>query len=76
MEHFKEGGPGYQSRINDILRAYLTSKRLEVRTWSSLPGASTAVRSRRAIASSFLKDCPEVVVIPSGSETLVFDADR
>jgi uncharacterized protein (DUF4415 family) len=29
VEHFKEGGPGYQSRINDVLRAYVTSKRLE-----------------------------------------------
>jgi uncharacterized protein (DUF4415 family) len=26
--HFKEGGPGYQSRINDVLRAYVTAKRL------------------------------------------------
>lgn len=29
VEHFKEGGRGYQSRINDVLRAYVTSKRLE-----------------------------------------------
>lgn len=29
VEHFKQGGPGYQSRINDVLRAYVTSKRLE-----------------------------------------------
>jgi len=29
IEHFKQGGPGYQSRINDVLRAYVTSKRLE-----------------------------------------------
>ncbi len=29
VEHFKQGGPGYQSRINDALRAYVTSKRLE-----------------------------------------------
>ncbi|MBB4070627.1 uncharacterized protein (DUF4415 family) [Salinibacter ruber] len=28
VEHFKQGGPGYQSRINDVLRAYVTSKRL------------------------------------------------
>ena len=27
VEHFKQGGPGYQSRINDVLRAYVTSKR-------------------------------------------------
>ncbi len=29
VEHFKQGGPGYQSRINDVLRACVTSKRLE-----------------------------------------------
>ncbi|WP_251923394.1 BrnA antitoxin family protein [Salinibacter ruber] len=29
VEHFKQGGPGYQSRINDVLRAYVTSKRME-----------------------------------------------
>lgn len=29
IEHFKQGGPGYQSRINDVLRAYVTAKRLE-----------------------------------------------
>ena len=29
IEHFKQGGPGYQSRINDVLRAYVTSKRLK-----------------------------------------------
>lgn len=29
VEHFKQGGSGYQSRINDVLRAYVTSKRLE-----------------------------------------------
>ena len=29
VEHFKQGGAGYQSRINDVLRAYVTSKRLE-----------------------------------------------
>jgi len=29
VEHFKQGRPGYQSRINDVLRAYVTSKRLE-----------------------------------------------
>jgi uncharacterized protein (DUF4415 family) len=27
--HFKEGGPDYQSRINDVLRAYVTAKRLD-----------------------------------------------
>jgi len=32
VEHFKEGGAGYQSRINDVLRAYVTSKRLEEET--------------------------------------------
>jgi len=29
IDHFKQGGPGYQSRINDVLRAYVTSKRLK-----------------------------------------------
>jgi len=29
LEHFKQGGAGYQSRINDVPRAYVTSKRLE-----------------------------------------------
>ncbi|PSQ80051.1 MAG: hypothetical protein BRD41_06005 [Bacteroidetes bacterium QS_1_63_11] len=30
VEHFKQDGPGYQkSRINDVLRAYVTSKRLK-----------------------------------------------
>lgn len=27
FEHFKQGGPGYQSRINDVLRAYVTATR-------------------------------------------------
>jgi len=26
IEHFKQGGSGHQSRINDVLRAYVTSK--------------------------------------------------
>ena len=29
VEHFRQGGPGYQSRINDVLRAYVTAKRFE-----------------------------------------------
>lgn len=27
IEHFKQGGAGYQSRINEVLRAYVTAHR-------------------------------------------------
>jgi hypothetical protein len=29
LDYFRAGGRGYQTRINDVLRAYVLSKRIE-----------------------------------------------
>jgi len=40
VEHFKQGGPGHQSRINNVLRAYVTAKRFGERIPNSCPSGA------------------------------------
>jgi uncharacterized protein (DUF4415 family) len=43
---FREGGPGYQSRMNAVLRSYMTSMESQKKTKRPSPGKKSRTRPR------------------------------